>query len=143
MKSKLKNHGLEGMVCCDSAGILGIHSGEPADVRMRKHSLARGYKLTSLSRKINPKFDFDNFDLIIAMDDQNIKDLNTLARSEEDKKIFYRMTDFSKQKVYNYIPDPYYSGNEGFELVLDLLEDSCDGLILYLSQGTANQNLRW
>jgi len=130
------------MVYCDSAGILGIHSGEPADDRMRKHSLARGYQLTSVSRKINPEFDFDYFDLIIGMDDQNIKDLNTLARCEDDQKKIFRMTDFSKQKVYNYVPDPYYSGDQGFELVLDLLEESCDGLILHLKQEDANLNLR-
>jgi len=140
MKSKLKNLGMEHRVSCDSAGILGLHSGEAADVRMQKHALVRGYKLTSVSRKIDPKSDFENFDMIIGMDDQNIKDLNSLARCEDDQKKIYRMTDFSKQKVYNYIPDPYYSGAEGFELVLDLLEDSCDGLILYLTRGNANQN---
>ena len=140
MKSKLKNLGMDRLISCDSAGILGLHSGEAADVRMQKHALVRGYKLTSVSRKIDPESDFDYFDLIIGMDDQNIKDLNSLARCEDDQKKIYRMTDFSKQKVYNYIPDPYYSGDEGFELVLDLLEDSCDGLILYLTRGNANQN---
>ena len=140
MKSKLKNLGLERLISCDSAGILGLHSGEAADVRMQKYALVRGYKLTSVSRKIDPKSDFENFDMIIGMDDQNIKDLNSLARCEDDQKKIYRMTDFSKQKVYNCIPDPYYSGTEGFELVLDLLEDSCDGLILHLNHGNPNQD---
>jgi len=124
--------GWELLVICDSAGILGFHSGEHADLRMQKHALNRGYKLTSLSRQVKPDSDFDRFDMIIGMDDQNIKDLNALVRNENDRKKIFRMTDFSTQKIYKYIPDPYYTGNEGFELVLDLLEDACNGLIIHL-----------
>ena len=132
MKGKLKTMGWELLVICDSAGILGFHSGEHADLRMQKHALNRGYKLTSLSRQVKPDSDFDRFDMIIGMDDQNIKDLNALVRNENDRKKIFRMTDFSNQKISNHIPDPYYTGNEGFELVLDLLEDACNGLIIHL-----------
>jgi len=133
MNAKIKTEGLERMVFCDSAGIIGFHAGEPADARMRKHALKRGYALTSLSRQVNPDSDFDRFDMIIGMDDQNIKDLNALARTDEDRKRIFRMTDFSTQSKYKHVPDPYYTGSEGFELVLDLLEDACDGLILHLN----------
>lgn len=132
MKGKLKTMGWELLVFCDSAGITGFHSGEPADARMKKYALSRGYKLTGLSRQVKPDSDFDRFDMIIGMDDQNIKDLNALVRNENDRKKIFRMTDFSTQKIYNHIPDPYYTGNEGFELVLDLLEDACNGLIVHL-----------
>jgi len=132
MNSKLKTVGWERRILCDSAGIIGFHAGEPADARMRKHALKRGYVLTSLSRQVNQDVDFDRFDMIIGMDDQNINDLNALARSEDDRKKIFRMTDFCTQKIYNYVPDPYYSGIDGFELVLDLLEDACDGLLLFL-----------
>jgi len=134
MNGKLKGVGLEQNVFCDSAGIIGFHSGEKADVRMQKHALRRGYVLTSLSRKIKPDSDFDRFDMIIGMDDQNIRDLNALARSDDDREKIFRMTDFCSQKIYDHVPDPYYTGNEGFELVLDLLEDACSGLITYLNR---------
>ncbi len=134
MNAKIKNAGIENQVTCDSAGILGYHSGEKADVRMRNHALKRGYKVTSISRKFNAAHDFDAFDMIIGMDDQNINDLNLLTRTSADKGKICRMTDFSTQKLYNYIPDPYYGGPEGFELVIDLLEDACDGLLGYLKK---------
>ena len=76
--------------------------------------------------------DFDQFDMIIGMDDQNIKDLNTLVRSFEEQKLIFRMTDFRVKFNYDHIPDPYYGDHNGFELVLDLLEDACDGLIEHL-----------
>jgi len=132
MNGKLKSAGWEKKILCDSAGIIGFHAGEPSDSRMRKHALKRGYALTSLSRQVKPDFDFDRFNMIIGMDDQNIKDLNALARSEDDRKKIFRMTDFRVHKKYNHVPDPYYSGSDGFELVLDLLEDACDGLIIHL-----------
>jgi len=139
MNDKLKTAGWERTVFCDSAGIIGFHSGEPADARMRKHALWRGYKLTSLSRKVNPDSDFDRFDMIIGMDDQNIKDLKLMARSKDDLKKIFRMTDFCTQNTHHSVPDPYYSGKEGFELVLDLLEDACDGLILHLEMGNRSE----
>ena len=132
MNGKLKMAGLDRQIICDSAGIIGYHAGEQADVRMRKLALNRGYEVTSISRKVKPFTDFDQFDMIIGMDDQNLKDLNALARSDKERKLIYRMTDFRKQFRYNHIPDPYYGDQSGFELVLDLLEDACDGLIDHL-----------
>jgi len=137
MNGKLKKVGWNHRIACDSAGIIGNHSGEQADVRMRKHALKRGYEVTSISRKVNPSIDFEHFDMIIAMDDQNIKDLNMLARSVEERKLIFRMADFRIQFNYDHIPDPYYGDQNGFELVLDLLEDACDGLMEHLE--THNQ----
>ena len=134
MTGKLKVAGRDGQISCDSAGIIGYHSGSQADVRMRKHAHRRGYSVTSISRQVKSAVDFDRFDMIIGMDDQNIKDLHKLIRSSEDQKKIFRMTDFSSQSAYTHIPDPYYGGAEGFELVLDLLEDACDGLLEYLDR---------
>ena len=139
MNGLLKKGGCAQQVACDSAGIIGNHSGEPADARMQKHALRRGYHLTSISRKVKASSDFDRFDMIIGMDDQNIKDLNSLARTAEDRKKIFRMTEFSKQTKYNYIPDPYYGGQDGFELVLDLLEDACGGLIEHLNSESKSE----
>lgn len=125
----LNRKGLDGQFEVDSAGTSGWHAGEPADRRMKQHASQRGYHLTSISRKFNPVVDFERFDLIIGMDDENISALKSLARDDNDLKKIKKMTDFRREWSYNEIPDPYYGGEEGFELVLDLLEDSCEGLI--------------
>ncbi len=128
-KSMVENRGLTSQFFIDSAGIQAYHVGEGADKRMKSHAIKRGYNLTSISRKFNPKADFDNFDLIIGMDDENIQDLKNKARNANDHQKIFKMTDFRKVWNYDEIPDPYYGGEEGFELVLDLLEDSCVGLL--------------
>ncbi len=136
MKVKLEKKGFGNLIHCDSAGIIGFHAGEPADARMRRHALRRGYQVTSLSRQVKRDHDFDHFDMIIGMDDQNITDLNTVARSAADRKKIFRMTDFCEKFNYDTVPDPYYGGDAGFELVLDLLEDACEGLIEHLRRGS-------
>ena len=132
-KYKVKELGLEYAFEIDSAGTAGYHAGEPADRRMQQHALKRGYKLTSISRKFNPSVDFDKFDLVVAMDNENVSNLKRMARSPEDVAKISKMTDFSKTGNYTEIPDPYYGGSDGFELVLDLLEDACEGLLERLS----------
>ncbi len=125
----LKKEGLTDSFEIDSAGTGAWHVGEPADRRMQSHAVNRGYNLTSISRKFDPKTDFDRFDLIIGMDDENIITLKSKARNESDLKKIHKMTDFSREWNYSEIPDPYYGGDEGFELVLDLLEDAGIGLL--------------
>jgi protein-tyrosine phosphatase len=110
----------------DSAGTAAYHAGERADARMRNHAKKRGIELTSIARKFIPE-DFSRFDYIIAMDQENLHDLKRQARNDEDLKKLHLMTDFSKKYNYNHIPDPYYGGDEGFELVLDLLDDASKG----------------
>lgn len=112
----------------DSAGIIGYHAGEPADARMKTHAVKRGYILTSTSRQVVPG-DFDSFDMIIGMDDQNIQDLIKIAPTNEAISKISKMTDYCANSDYSTIPDPYYGGADGFELVLDLLEDACGGLL--------------
>lgn len=125
----LKKEGLEKQFEIDSAGTTAYHVGEPADGRMKTHALQRDYELTSISRKFDPTTDFDHFDYIIAMDDQNVRALKKLARNKSDLDKISIMTDYSVEWNYSDIPDPYYGGEEGFELVLDLLEDACEGFL--------------
>jgi low molecular weight protein-tyrosine phosphatase len=113
----------------DSAGTSGYHVGQRADRRMQQHAIKRGYNLTSISRQFDPQEDFDNFDLIVAMDDTNFYDLKEMARLPEDEEKIVRMTDFSANFDYDHIPDPYFGGSSGFEIVLDLLEDASKGLL--------------
>ncbi len=126
----VRNSGLKHNFEIDSAGTTGYHAGQNADRRMQSHAIKRGYNLTSISRQFNPDTDFDHFDYIIAMDDENFSDLKSMARNENDIKKLSKMTDYySDDCNYTEVPDPYYGGSEGFELVLDLLEDSCAGLL--------------
>lgn len=137
MKKLVKESGLEHEIEIDSAGILGIHQGELPDPRMRKHASKRGYTLDSRSRPVKIA-DFYNFDLIIGMDDRNIQDLKKLAPDVESSAKIRRMSEYLSTHTYDHIPDPYYGGAEGFELVLDLLEDACTGLLEAISSNRDN-----
>lgn len=128
MRTFVKREGLEEKIEVDSAGILNYHQGELPDSRMRMHAYHRGYELTHRSRPVCTE-DFLNFDMIIGMDDRNIQDLKDRAPSPEAEKKIYRMTDYCRTKLVDYVPDPYYGGAQGFETVLDILEDACEGLL--------------
>lgn len=128
MKHLVAEAGLQNRIVVDSAGIMGYHEGELPDERMRKHGRRRGYDLVSRSRPVTTD-DFYDFDLIIGMDDSNIDALMRKAPDVESKNKIHRMTDYSRQFQHDHIPDPYYGGATGFELVLDLLEDACQGLL--------------
>ena len=128
MRTLLKHAGLEKVVEVDSAGLISYHQGEQADPRMRSHALRRGYPITHLSRPLRMT-DFYDFDLIIGMDDTNISRLHELAPSLEEESKIHRMTEFCVNKIADHIPDPYYGGAQGFENVIDLLEDACGGLL--------------
>lgn len=132
MKAIIEKNGSDHFFEIDSAGVIGAHAGEPADARMKKHARKRGYQLTSISRPVVPSADFDYYDLIVGMDDQNIRDLRAMAPDETARGKIVKMTDFSSTLGYREVPDPYYGGDAGFELVLDLLEDACQGLYHHL-----------
>jgi len=120
----------------DSAGTSAWHEGEKADARMRRYAKERGYNITSISRKFRTS-DFDEFDMIIAMDDNNYYDMKSLAQTNDHEKKLFRMGDFTEHPVYNYIPDPYYGGDEGFKLVIDLLEKGSKRLVDHMKNDKA------
>ncbi|HMM04590.1 MULTISPECIES: low molecular weight protein-tyrosine-phosphatase [unclassified Dysgonomonas] len=128
LKRMVREQRLEDKISIDSAGTSGYHDGDLPDHRMRQHGARRGYKFDSLSRRFTSR-DFDRFDVILAMDDSNYHNIMRLAPDLESEKKVYRMVDFSNRFGHDHIPDPYYSGADGFELVLDLLEDACEGLL--------------
>lgn len=132
MKKLVDEAGLSEQILVDSAGIHGYHEGELPDSRMRMHAGRRGYQLVSRSRPVKMA-DFYDFDLLIGMDDSNIADLKRKAPDWESQQKIHRMTDFSRKKLHDHVPDPYYGGASGFELVLDLLEDACGGLLESIS----------
>ena len=127
-RCKAAAEGLSWKYEVDSAGTYGGHAGDLPDERMRRSARKRGYELLSRSRLVRSD-DFDRFDMILAMDDANYERLCRLAPTVEDVNKVYRLIDFARRTDYTYIPDPYYEGIEGFERVLDLLEDACEGLL--------------
>ncbi|MCH5228371.1 MAG: low molecular weight phosphotyrosine protein phosphatase [Muribaculaceae bacterium] len=134
MRRLLQEKNLDDKYVLDSAGLYGGHAGELPDNRMRQHARRRGYDLTHRSRPVKIS-DFEDFDLIVAMDDSNFSRLKNLAPTIEGEKKVVRMIDFVKGfPYYHSVPDPYYEGSEGFELVLDLLEDGCLNLVEQLEK---------
>ena len=116
-----------------SAGMIDYHEGELPDARMRSHAARRGYRLTHRSRPVRPD-DFARFDLVVAMDGQNERGLLRLAPDDEARRKVVRMAAYLTRHGDPEIPDPYYGGDEGFEHVLNLLEDACEGLLASLGQ---------
>lgn len=124
----LKKEGLTDRFTVDSAGTISFHNGEPADARMQRHAQKRGYNLSSISRKVNMQ-DYKHFDLLVAMDDENYYDLLRMAPDKELENKVVKITDYCSDKTYSEVPDPYYGGSAGFEIVLDILEDASNGLL--------------
>jgi protein-tyrosine phosphatase len=112
----------------DSAGTIGFHSGARADGRMRATAGQRGYSLDSLSRQIRVE-DLRTFDRILTMDNANYNDVVSLDRTGEYRSKIIPICRYCTRFQETEIPDPYYGGNQGFNHVMDLLEDACDGLI--------------
>lgn len=137
MERLVRERGLERCVETDSAGLYGGHAGELPDRRMRVHASRRGLDLTHRSRPVRYS-DFDDFDIIVAMDDSNYDRLRSEAPTTDAERKIVRMTDYCRlHPGHDCVPDPYYEGAEGFELVLDLLEDACHGLLDTICSGKA------
>jgi protein-tyrosine phosphatase len=133
MKHLISEKGLEDKLEVDSAGTLGYHNGDLPDPRMRRQGARRDYVFDSHARKFTVN-DFDDFDIILAMDDSNYNNIMKLSPDLESQKKVHRMVEFSQEYGYDHIPDPYNMGTDGFELVLDLLEDACDGLMKHIEK---------
>lgn len=117
----------------DSAGTAGYHVGDAPDPRMRAAAARRGYDLEALRARIVEPADFERFDLILAMDRENLAVLHRRApeRARERVRLFL---EFAPQQEPQEVPDPYYGGPNGFEEVLDLIESAARGLLKHLRQ---------
>lgn len=121
----VERHGAADRFVIDSAGTGGYHAGQLPDQRMRVHARRRGLELMHVCRQVTVE-DFRDFDLLVGMDASNVSNLRRLAPSVEDARKVRAMAEwFPAGSRYDCVPDPYYEGSEGFELVLDLLGDAC------------------
>ena len=125
----IENAGYAGSILVDSAGTIDYHAGSPADRRMRKAASRRGYSLTSIARQVTVA-DIDDFDLIVAMDLDNLMELHRLARgAREHIRMLGAFLDGGDNATARSVPDPYYGGPQGFEEVLDMIEQACPRML--------------
>ncbi|HNQ57849.1 MAG TPA: low molecular weight protein-tyrosine-phosphatase [Candidatus Desulfobacillus denitrificans] len=131
LKKMIKDKEIESFIKVNSAGTHGYHVGEPPDPRTCEAALRRGIDLSGLrARKVLPA-DFEKFDLLLAMDRSNLDQLKRGSRPEHHRKLGLFMS-YATRFATEEVPDPYYGGEGGFELVLDMAEDAANGLIEHL-----------
>jgi protein-tyrosine phosphatase len=124
----VKQSGLEDVVRVDSAGTHGFHAGETPDKRAQALASKRGYDISEMrARRVRDR-DFDDYDLILAMDWDNLSQLQQMAPKKAHHKLQLLMR-FATDHESATIPDPYYGNQQGFEQALDFIEDACAGLL--------------
>jgi protein-tyrosine phosphatase len=131
MNHLIEQAGLSDRIVCDSAGTGGYHIGSPPDRRMAAAAERRGIVLKGAARQFQ-KSDFEDFDLILAMDQENYQDILSLDPAGKYRDKVRLMCDFATHHDEREVPDPYYGGTEGFNKVIDLLLDACEGLLQHV-----------
>lgn len=130
----IEEQGLSDHFVVDSAGTGSWHVGNKADSRMRAAAERRGIHLPSRARQIELD-DFSRFDLVLTMDSDNLRNVQSLAKEAGNNATatIRPMLSYARSTELSDVPDPYYGGEQGFEHVLDLLEDACSALLDELS----------
>lgn len=123
--------GLGERIEIESAGIGSWHVGELADPRTRAVAEQRGVRLASRARQVTFE-DLDRFDLVVAMDEDNLRGLERLRAETAPGAEVRRLREFEPEADALDVPDPYYGGDEGFERVHDMVERACEGLLDYI-----------
>lgn len=134
MNHLLEQNQLSKQIICDSAGTSSYHIGSPPDERMTAAASQVGIKLRGKARQLK-KSDLENFDLILAMDRVNYQEILALDRAEQYSDKVHLMCDFCSRYTTKEVPDPYYGGADGFNHVIDLLHDACNGLLQHVNEG--------
>ena len=135
-QKKVIDHGLAQQIQVDSAGTHNYHPNSPPDERSQEHAKKRGYDLSTLRARQIQDADFERYDLILAMDWDNLALIQEGCPPEHQTKV-RRLMEYRIFQVGEVVPDPYYGGVQGFEHVLDLVEDACDGLLHHVQREIA------
>jgi protein-tyrosine phosphatase len=133
LRHKVMAKGLAHRVQVDSAGTHNYHPDSPPDRRAQQHAELRGYDLSDLRARQIQDRDFEDFDLILAMDWDNLALVQAECPVKHQAKV-RRLTEFCQTYESPVVPDPYYGGSQGFEQVLDLVEDACNGLMQHVQR---------
>jgi len=128
MNHLIEEAGLSNSIVCDSAGTSSYHIGSSPDRRMAAAAKNRGIILKGQARQFQQS-DFETFDLILAMDRDNYQDILFLDSQGKYQDRVKLICDFASHHQEQEVPDPYYGGTEGFNKVIDLLLDACEGLL--------------
>lgn len=131
MNHLIEKADLSDRIICDSAGTSSYHIGSPPDARMTSAAKQRGIVLKGQARQFVVE-DFEKFDLILAMDQENYRNINYSDRQGKYGDKVRLMCDFCRNYDLKEVPDPYYGGPKGFDFVIDLLLDACQGLLEYI-----------
>ena len=130
-RHKVSEAGLEDQIHIDSAGTIAYHVGHPPDPRAQKAALKRGIDLSSQRARRVSSNDFEEFDLVIAMDSDNHYELEMICPPGYEDRL-HMFLKFAQNTRETEVPDPYYGGSGGFETVLDMIEDAAEGLLQHL-----------
>lgn len=130
-RARVAKAGLEQHILIDSAGTHDYHIGEPPDRRAQHAALRRGYEMSMLRGRQIGSGDFERFDYVLAMDHGNLAILQQL-RPRDAKSHLGLFLEFARRSQAREVPDPYYGGAEGFERVLDMIEDASEGLLEHM-----------
>lgn len=133
MNHLIDQNNLTGQIVCDSAGTSSYHIGAPPDQRMTLAATGQGIAMKGCARQFT-QADFDAFDLILAMDRENYANICALDPAGTYRKKVRLMCDFCTHHTLKEVPDPYYGGTDGFNQVIDLLQDACLGLLNHVKQ---------
>ncbi len=125
--------GLQESIHIDSAGTHDYHIGEPPDARTQRAARQRGYDMSQLRGRQVGAADFSRFDYVLAMDDANLVILQRLRPRDAQSHLGLFM-EFADHHQEREVPDPYFGGAEGFERVLDMVEDAANGLLQHIRQ---------
>ncbi len=128
----VRNAGLEHMIEVDSAGTHAYHIGHPPDQRSQQAAMKRGYQMDDLRARAVNSEDFEVFDYILAMDKENLALLQQRSPMKHHEKIQLFMYYSNNKATETEVPDPYYGGHQGFEVVLDMIEEAGRGLLAHL-----------
>lgn len=120
--------GLSDRIKIDSAGTIGYHTGKGPDPRMSGELQSRDYPIRGSARQVT-RADLDDFDLVLAMDDDNLDGLKRLDPKGTRTAIIKPFTSYCSEHEIREVPDPYYGGSSGFAHVADIVEDGCRGLL--------------
>ena len=132
-KRKLVDAGIAHQVKVDSAGTHNFHPGSPPDERSQVHAAKRGYDLSDLRARQILDADYAHYNLILVMDWDNLAMVADECPPQHLAKV-RRLTEFCLIHDAPVVPDPYHGGTKGFDQVLDLVEDACDGLLRHVQQ---------
>lgn len=136
MRAMIAKEDLANRVTIRSAGTAGWHAGKLPDQRMRSAGQNRGYDLSSRARQVSED-DLREYDLVLVMDQQNLRDIRTYDSESKHSAKIRLFCEFCTDHTETEVPDPYYGGEQGFEHVLDLLEDGCRGVLRHIRSSLA------